>query len=216
MTLFHKVLYKGTSKFNGEVIVTESFGVKRLMVDGFVQSRSPGKSGRTEVYWDSFVDLIKDTFPPKGKILILGLGAGTSAHALRVRFPFAEIAGVEIDPLVVKLGEDFFETKKDGIQTFVEAADEYVTRTKTKYDLVCLDIFIGGVTDKIIQDKEFLRKLKKLLDPKGEVIFNYMYRGSDQAVEMEDSFRQSFKIENKIRSKSSSLGNLIMKGSLYE
>ena len=215
MPLFKKILFEGDSEFNGKVQVVDRFGVRRLIASDFTQSRSLDKLGHSEVYWDSFVDMtsrLSDT----ASILILGLGAGTSAQMLRERFPKAIIVGVEIDPMIIDLGKKYFELDKLEVQISIESAKDFVEQTQNKYDLIYLDVFAGSVAPDFSSDTGFFNQLQNILKKNGELIVNSIYRKKADADNYEAFFKQHFDLKDKIlSSKSYKLGNLIMKGVNY-
>lgn len=215
MPLFKKILFEGDSDFNGKVQVVDRFGVRRLIASKFTQSRSLDKLGNSEVYWDSFVDMtsrLSDT----ALILILGLGAGTSAKLLRKRFPRVQIIGVEIDPMVISIGKKYFDLDKIDIEISIENAKDFVEQTERKFDLIYLDVFVGGVAPSFVFDSVFFKNLQSIIKGNGELIVNSIYRKKADAVSYEAFFKQHFNLKNKIfSSKSYKLGNMIMKGVNY-
>ncbi len=215
MPLFKKILFEGDSEFNGKVQVVDRFGVRRLIASKFTQSRSLDKLGHSEVYWDSFL-AFTSALPDTASILILGLGAGTSAKMLRKRFPRARIIGVEIDPMIISIGKKYFDLDKIDIEISIENAKDFVEQTERKFDLIYLDVFVGGVAPSFVSDSTFFNQLQNILKKNGELIVNSIYRKKADADNYEAFFKQHFDLKDKIlSSKSYKLGNLILKGVNY-
>ena len=84
--------------------------------------------------------------PParRGRVLILGLAAGSVAHTVRRLAPNAEIVGVELDPQVVRAARRFFGLDRLRIETVVEDARLFLERHTGLFDLVIEDMFLGS------------------------------------------------------------------------
>ncbi len=216
MSFLRKVLYEGDSNFNGKVRVEDMFGVRKLIASDFTQSRSLNSQGNSEVYWDAFITLAGEQ-SKNASILILGLAAGTGASMLRKKFPDATIDGVEIDQVIVDLGKKYFGLGKSRINIIVTDAKDYVATTKKTYDLVYLDVFIGGVAPSFASEDSHFEELKRIMNGNGEIIVNSIYKNKTTALLSEILFRKHFDLKDKIRSsRSYRLGNLIMKGTKYD
>src|SRR5574340_691248 len=90
-----------TSKINGQIKVTKFRGRFSVWVGGFEQS---GPVYMEKVWKEG---LKKVNFSPK-KILILGLACGSLVPLLNAKWPKASLTGVEIDPVMVRLGRKYF------------------------------------------------------------------------------------------------------------
>ncbi|MHC5039145.1 MAG: spermidine synthase, partial [Planctomycetota bacterium] len=75
--------------------------------------------------------------PEHEKVLIVGLGGGGMVHFLNHYFPDLKVDAVEIDPVVVKLADEYFGTRP-GPKTriFTEDAFKYLARAEDKYDVI--------------------------------------------------------------------------------
>ena len=68
----------------------------------------PGGNVLTGGVWDAFLALPPLLGRPLERVAILGNAAGTTARALGVYYPDAEIDGVELDPAVSRVGRRYF------------------------------------------------------------------------------------------------------------
>ena len=194
MNIWEKILYKGQSKFNGEVKVTENSGLRRLVAGGHTQSQTLNPNGRTSLrYWDGMVpeniDLDADS-----RVLILGLGAGTTAKIITNRFGSVAIDGVEIDPLMVELGKKYFFLDQPNLNITIADAADFIKDARYKYDLICVDIFVAGSVPKEIESKEFLEKIKNALADSGIVTFNKIFSGKSEQEKFENLIRSAFPV----------------------
>jgi spermidine synthase len=204
-----KTLWEGESPFNGKVKVTESSGIRRLVVGGYTQSRTLDKDGKTGFYWDSFAENIP---PPSkdSKILILGVCAGTSAKILTNKFGPVAIDGVEIDPVIIDLGKKYFYLNEPNIKVFTEDAKEYVKKLNTKYDVIYVDIFRGSKTPRFLSEKPFLEKIKEQLHQDGMVVVNKICNDKSEDEEFVRNIAKVFPDYTVLREKGNSYQQNIM------
>ena len=194
MSIWKKTLYKGQSEFNGEVEVVENLGTRRLIAAGFTQSQSLKSDGLTGLhYWDSLVpkELVLGA---DARILLLGLGAGTVAKIITHRFGPVAIDGVEIDPLMVELGKKYFSLDEPNLNIIITDAASFVKEARYKYNLICMDIFMGGVVPKEFESKEFLDGVKGLLKDDGTLAINKIFSGKEELKKFEDFVQSVFPV----------------------
>ncbi len=216
MNIWGKILYRGNSPYNGEIKVVEYRDQVRIFASNFAQSRSLDKNGKSEFYWDAFVEASSD-IRPGSKVLILGLGSGTTALALRRKFPKIHIDGVEIDPLMVELGKKYLGLGNSGINVIVEDAQTFVDKAKEKYDLIFVDLFVGGEVPVFVMVESFFKKLVSLLNAQGVLITNKIYNSRQEAKETKSFFEKFMKVvAEKHSSGWANPGNIILVGKKYE
>eukprot|EP00434_Breviolum_minutum_P014793 symbB.v1.2.013045.t1/scaffold915.1/size152478/7 len=76
-------------------------------------------------------------------VLILGLGGGTCASALRRLNPQATIVGVELDAEVIRLAKQHFNLDKLNIEVVNQDALHFLRKEKRQFDLIIDDVFAG-------------------------------------------------------------------------
>jgi spermidine synthase len=81
------------------------------------------------------------------RILILGLGGGSTARLLRAMAPDALIVGVELDREVIRAARRWFDL--DGLEVEVVHGDawEVLSNERRRFDLVIEDVFLGPTTE---------------------------------------------------------------------
>lgn len=156
------------SEFNREIVVVKSEGKVRLLVDGLTQS------GRyIDKIWGKGVGYLKGNgFMPES-CLILGLGGGTVAGLVSEAWSGLSIVGVEIDPMMVKLGREYL--KLGGIpklEVVIRNAMDFTNSTHRKYDLVLVDAYKGVVCEAELQNVD---RLMRVLSPGGVIVFNLLF-----------------------------------------
>ena len=118
-------------------------GGVQLRVDGTLASfRRPGHALTGPVWW-ALAGPILLLRKPRPRVLLLGVGGGSVAHALRTLDESAEIVGVEHDPQVLRLARRHFGLDALRLEIVVEDALDYLTRERRRFDLVVEDLFIG-------------------------------------------------------------------------
>jgi len=188
-------LEKIYSPINGEILVVEDlFGRREVMIGRVAQS-----GGLAEKLWrEGIGEILRDKDikdMKKLRVLILGLGVGTLAKLVTKRHPLdAEIVGIEIDPLVVELGKKYFGLGEipnlkivvgDAISLvqsskFNTSTSSVLSRAKSRdkvqsFDLVIVDLYLGQEFPKEAESEDFLRRLGKLANKGGLVVFNRLY-----------------------------------------
>jgi len=118
--------------------------------------------------------------PQPRRVLIVGLGGGAMVRFLTHHQPEAQIDAVEIDPVVVRLADEYFGVRSGG-NVRVHTADgvAFVESTKDRYDLILMDAFLRPSSDTDstgvptrLKTLAFLGRLKQALAPGGIVAFN--------------------------------------------
>lgn len=117
---------------------------------------------------------------PQDRILIVGLGGGGMVQFLNYTFPAMMVEAVEIDPVVVQLAADYFNTRP-GPQTRIHTQDAFVflDQDNGAFDAIYMDAFLQPPANSPLEEKtrrlktlEFLTDLQNNLTPDGIVAFN--------------------------------------------
>ena len=168
----NKILKTIYSPINGkiEVIKSLAFGTY-ISIGGLTQS-----GGIVYEIWKKTLGRIKKQKPDVKNCLILGLGGGSVSKIIKKYYPNAKITGVEIDKNMIKLGEKYLELRD--IKSIVDDAYSFSQkelRTKNKYNLIIVDLYLGDKFPEKFETNEFLETIKRLLFREGMVIFNRLY-----------------------------------------
>ena len=123
--------------------------------------------------WDAFLALPPLLGRPLERVAILGNAAGTTARAMGVYYPDAEIDGVELDPAVSRVGRRYFGMSEnprltvhdDDARPFLRASDE-------RYDLIVVDAYRQPYVPFYLATREFFRLVREHLAPGGIVALN--------------------------------------------
>jgi SAM-dependent methyltransferase len=109
-------------------------------------------------------------------VLILGFGMGSIPYMLEKIFnKNYTYTGVEIDASIIFLASKYVLDELKSEVSIVEAdAWSYICQSSTKYDLVCIDIFVDDKIPDVFLTEEFLENVKENLSTKGILLFNHL------------------------------------------
>ena len=118
--------------------------------------------------------------PQPRRVLIVGLGGGAMVRFLTHHEPQVQIDAVEIDPVVVRLADEYFGVRSGGnVRVHTADAVAFVESTADRYDLILMDAFLRPSSDTDttgvptrLKTLAFLERLKRALSPRGVVAFN--------------------------------------------
>lgn len=171
-----RILGEYKSKYNGLLtVVSDLAWGKHIKAGGLTQSGGVG-----EKVWRTSLEKLKKEDVKTS--LILGLGGGSIAKIIREFWPKSSIAGVEIDPLMIKLGKEFLGLSSWDVEIVEGDALEFALNEKRKYDLVCVDTYVGDSYPVQFESEEFLVGVGKMLSSNGTLVFNRLYYGDKRAL----------------------------------
>lgn len=172
------ILEKIDSKINGKIEIREDiFGRRSLLVGGISQS-----GYLVEELWEKPIKKITNSQYPISNILILGLGAGSAAKVIHNYFPKADILGIEIDPLMIKLGKKYFDLAEiKNLEIKIADAISIISNQQlaiSNQQLILIDLYLGDKVPREAETDEFIKNIKNCLHSSGTAIFNRLYYGS--------------------------------------
>jgi len=151
-----------------EVHIGEDGGRAALLVDGVVQSISPEDGLATGGYWAAMVPLDR---PTRG--LVLGLGGGTLVRLLYARWGTFPVVGVDDDPNIVEVARSAgWLPEPPHLQVVLADAFAFVQSCQERFDYVAVDLFRGEQLAARAFGKPFLRRLRSVMSPRGQVAIN--------------------------------------------
>lgn len=123
--------------------------------------------------WDAFLAAPPLLGRPLERVAILGNAAGTTARALGVYYPEADVDGVELDPAVSRVGRRYFGMDEIRRLTVHDAdARPFLRSTDERYDLIVVDAYHQPYVPFYLATREFFRLVRERLRPGGIVALN--------------------------------------------
>ena len=176
-----KVLEEINSPINGKLeVVRDIFFGTYIKGGGLPQS-----GGLALKIWIKPLKKVKKLKPEIENILILGLGGGGIVKKIRSFWPDSKITGVEIDPIMVSLGEKYLGLNKSDVNIKISDANRFINgaiKKKQKYDLVLVDIYVKDQVTKEFNTTEFVSEIKGVLTKEGMAVFNRLSGGRKEEV----------------------------------
>jgi spermidine synthase len=142
-------------------------GHRVLIQDGVILSVALLERDPPFGYWTAML--------PEGvprNALLLGLGAGTLAHLLTRRFPDIRIVGVDIDSQLIDFARQHFDLALPNLEVVIGDAFAYAAECRDQFDYIGVDLFCGHAFQRGALAKPFLRHLKAMAGPTGEIVIN--------------------------------------------
>jgi spermidine synthase len=148
-------------------VVSVEEGRTLLRVGGVIQSVAVDERYEPD-FWDA---MIPDRRPESA--LILGMGGGTIATLLARRHAGVPTLGIERDSRIARLSRERFGLNLLANVQIIEAdAFAFVETCASAFDLICVDLYVGGRMEHGVLGASFLRHIARLLSPGGSAVFN--------------------------------------------
>lgn len=186
-----KILEERDSSFNGKVQVVKTLEGVRIVAGGLSQSGFLVKK-----IWNIALKSIFQERKNVRRVLILGLGGGSSAEVVANYWPDSKITGVDIDHLIIELGKKYLNLSEIKNLKIIESDAQFwinkVSNNK-KFDLILVDIYQGSLIPKDYNKIKFIKSLEGLLSVGGIVAFNQR-GGEDQRLKHKQSLTMYKKV----------------------
>lgn len=157
-----KVISEFKSLYSGQIQVKQDGASRYVSVGNLTQSW-----GIVKEVWQPVIK----RYGKKGKHwLILGLAAGTVARLIPQP---AQITGVEIDPVMLKIGRQYFDLDKiPNLKILNKDAHSWLLTTNSYFDYILVDLYLGDQCPAFVYSPKFLKRLKIV----GKTIFiNHLF-----------------------------------------
>jgi spermidine synthase len=172
-----RVIFDSPSEF-GRVRVVERRDGLRYLVTGEGRARQsaiyPGRPLHLELEYTRVGAIGLALIPPDGRILFVGLGGGAMPMYARSVLPDARIDVVEIDPVIVRVAQQYFGFESDA-RMLVHTGDGRAfieNAPAARYDLIVLDAFSDDEVPFALTTRQFLGAVRRSLAPDGVVASN--------------------------------------------
>lgn len=197
MKIFPKlpqVVYSAFTQYSGEIRVVDFGPIRRLLMGGLVQSVSLNEENLATKVW-SLLSQPPFELPVNSKILMLGLGGGTTAHILNKKHQPSLIRAVEIDPQIIKIAKEYFDLEKiPNLEVVNQDAFKYLETLGEKFDYVVVDLYAGKDFPKEGSEINFYQNIQKILSSGGGCVVNRIFSEDETASRLSyfDLLKQTF------------------------
>jgi len=149
----------------------------RLYTNGAFHSQWNPRHVFSGAVWDLLSLPTLFTATPPEKILMLGVGGGAGINQLGFLFPEAQVKGIEIDPVHLKLAKRFFSANRPRVSYVLTDAVTYIHDASQDYDIIIDDLYLDAAGDPehpATRESEWTPTLIDRLNPSLALIKNHL------------------------------------------
>lgn len=158
------------------IFVTEdSKGIRRLHMDNLLGTQSiydPSALVPNPQYYYSYFGVLPTMIEEPETVLILGHAGGTFTRIFNAYYPDLALTGVELDPAITKVAQDYFALGEASVEIIHTDARIYLQETEKNYDLILVDTYHGLHIPPHLATQEFFRVAAEHLNPGGILALN--------------------------------------------
>jgi spermidine synthase len=173
-------LFKRALSFIKEVHIESSDSDYNKVLDVFLVKDRYQLCTENAIYsyadkYDNFANVFKAmSFDKMSDVLVLGLGLASIPWMLEHAFhKDLTYTGIEIDDEVIYLASKYvLDEIKSEIDVVNTDAYTFVAITESRFDLICMDVFIDDKVPEDLETEEFAEMLQQTLSDDGLLIFN--------------------------------------------
>ncbi len=103
---------------------------------------------------------------------IVGLAAGTTAFQASAVFPNIQIDGIEIDPLIVEVGREYFHMTMPNLNVIVQDGRVALAQSEKKYQVISVDAYRPPYIPWHLTTLEFFQIVRDHLSEDGVMVIN--------------------------------------------
>lgn len=107
-----------------------------------------------------------------GSAAIIGLAGGTTSRELMHVFPEIQIDGVEIDPLIVEVGNQYFDMENPALNVIVQDGRWALAKSEKQYQIISVDAYRPPYIPWHMTTKEFFQTVHSHLAEDGVMVIN--------------------------------------------
>ncbi|MBN1220493.1 MAG: fused MFS/spermidine synthase [Anaerolineae bacterium] len=107
-----------------------------------------------------------------GNLLIIGSAAGTISKAYSHIYGPIPIDGVEIDPAIVAVGQQWFDMTEPNLASHAQDGRYFLTHTGQTYNVIAVDAYRPPYIPFHLTTREFFQEIYRHLDEEGVVAIN--------------------------------------------
>jgi hypothetical protein len=183
------VIYETESSYNYIQVVEHEDGCRDLMLNegqGIHSVYCPGRLS-TPGPWDYFLIAPYFNPPPYSpdrvkSLALVGLAGGTIAKQYTAVYGPLPIDGVEIDPLIVQVGERYFAMHEPNLNVVVADGRYYLAHSDRRYTVIGVDAYRLPYIPPHLTTVEFFCQVRDHLTEDGVLAINVGRAGDDYRI----------------------------------
>ena len=113
-------------------------------------------------------------------IAIVGLAAGTTARDAFAVFPNVEIDGIEIDPVIVDAGREYFDMNDPKLNVIIQDGRWALSKSRKTYDIISVDAYRPPYIPWHLTTREFFQDVFDHLTDHGVLVINIGHGPTDR------------------------------------
>jgi spermidine synthase len=146
-----------------ELRVIDEQDARHLTLDGSAHALVDIRKWESHYPYVSLMDMPKYIHAKPGKMLLIGLGAGSLVK--NYASEGWKVDAVEIDPAVVAIAKQFFSLQDEEATIYTMDGRQFLNMSKDKYDVILLDAFgSGSIPFHLVTSEVFQLMKSHLLD----------------------------------------------------
>jgi len=126
--------------------------------------------------WDYFMTgplfVPQDGAASIDNVLLIGLAAGTASKQITAGYGPVPIDGVEIDPVIVDVGREYFDMNEPNLNVIVQDGRYILRTTETRYDLIAVDAYQQPYIPFQLTTREFFQEVYDAMTDDGVAVMN--------------------------------------------
>ncbi|MEA3342226.1 MAG: fused MFS/spermidine synthase [Chloroflexota bacterium] len=179
-------IYETESAYNYIQVIEGKDGCRQLLLNegqGIHSVYCPDQL-RTTGPWDYFLIAPYFNPPPYSpervkSVLLIGLAGGTMARQFTTVYGPLPIDGVEIDPAIARVGQEFFGMNQPNLNVIVADGRYYLAHSDQPYTVIGVDAYRLPYIPPHLTTVEFFRQVRDHLTADGVVVINVGRVGED-------------------------------------
>jgi len=163
------------SPYNYIQVIDDPSGWRLLTVNEGQAYQSAYRADRvlTNGIWDLFLIAPSFASPDAPRsLLMIGLAAGTTAREYTLVYGALPIDGVELDPAIIALGQQYFAMTQPNLRAIADDGRNFMQTRAGKYDVIAIDAYRQPYIPFHLTTVEFFRAAREHLTPRGVVAVN--------------------------------------------
>jgi spermidine synthase len=165
-------LYRGNSSFGLiQVLQTSQFPYRYYLTDYLIQNIYDVTRGQSAAMFTWMLEGLARAYAPRlDDVLCIGMGIGVVPRDLAAQGSRVDV--VEINPAAVRVAREYFGLDTRAFALTIGDGRWFLNRTRSKYDAVILDAFVGDGSPSHLMSREAFEAVRRVLKPDGALVIN--------------------------------------------